>query len=148
MDRHTVGDRFTTIHFIRYHSRMTLYKFLDWFFVVFHGAVIIFNLFGWIHPVTRKANLILLLLTGASWVILGFWYGLGYCPLTDWHFEVLHKMGASNLPNSYIKYLMDRTLGWSWSPSVTDMVTAFSFGLALLLSIAFNIWDWRRKRAL
>ncbi|MCD4791284.1 MAG: DUF2784 domain-containing protein, partial [Bacteroidales bacterium] len=78
-----------------------MYKFLDTFFVVFHTALIIFNLFGWIWKPTRRLNLITLLLTGASWFILGIFYGIGYCPLTDWHWQVLHKLGIYDVPNSY-----------------------------------------------
>jgi len=70
------------------------YRILDIFFVVFHTSVILFNLFGWIWRKTRKYNLILLVITGASWLILGLIVGtLGYCPLTDWHFDVLEKLG-------------------------------------------------------
>ena len=59
----------------------------DIFFVVFHTALILFNMAGWIWKKTRLANLITLLLTGSSWLVLGLIVGsLGYCPLTDWHF--------------------------------------------------------------
>jgi len=62
--------------------------------------VILFNLFGWIFRPLRKANLIVLALTGASWFILGIFYGIGYCPLTDWHFKLLYKHGQHALPDS------------------------------------------------
>ncbi|MDH4059101.1 MAG: DUF2784 domain-containing protein [Cyclobacteriaceae bacterium] len=81
---------------------MISYKLLDGLFMVLHPAIILFNLFGWIPRKTRKANLILLLLTGASWFVLGIWKGIGYCPLTDWHFKVLRKLGQTDLPYSYI----------------------------------------------
>ena len=67
-----------------------MYKFLDIFFIVFHTSLIFFNLFGWIWKYTRRANLVALLLTGGSWFILGLYYGIGYCPFTEWHWEVLH----------------------------------------------------------
>jgi len=68
---------------------MLLYRLLDYFFLVFHLGIVIFNLFGWIWPKTRKANLILLLLTAASWFGLGLIYGIGFCPFTEWHWQVL-----------------------------------------------------------
>lgn len=39
-----------------------MYAFLDKFFFVFHSALIVFNLFGWIWRKTRAANLVVVLL--------------------------------------------------------------------------------------
>ncbi|MCK4992787.1 MAG: DUF2784 family protein, partial [Bacteroidales bacterium] len=83
-------------------------KFLDIFFTFFHTCLVIFNLFGWIWKKTRRLNLICLLLTAASWFILGIFYGLGYCPLTDWHFNILRKLGHTDLPDSYLSFLFTR----------------------------------------
>ena len=90
---------------------MFWYHFLDFFFLIFHAIVTLFNLLGWIWKKTRKANIILLLLTAFAWFGLGVFYGIGYCPLTDWHWKVLEKLGENNLPYSYIKYLIDRITG-------------------------------------
>lgn len=117
---------------------MLTYKLLDAFFMVLHPAVIVFNLFGWIPKKTRIPNLILLLITGASWFVLGIWKGIGYCPLTDWHFEVLRKLGQTDLPHSYISYLMQRLLGWHFSNTHTDLVTVSLFTAALVCSIYVN----------
>ena len=123
-----------------------IWHILDIFFVVFHTSVIFFNLFGWIWRKTRKFNLILLLITGSSWLFLGLIVGtLGYCPLTDWHFSVLIKLGVSDLPSSYVKYLADRLTGLDLNPSLVDNVTLYSFLAALVLSIFLNIKDLRKK---
>jgi len=114
-------------------------KFLDYFFLVFHFMLILFNLFGWIWKSTRKLNLIILLLTGGSWFILGIFYGFGYCPFTDWHFKVLQKLGHHNLPNSYIKYITDRLTGLDFNAELVDTVTLVFFLLALVISIYINI---------
>lgn len=114
-------------------------KFLDYFFLVFHFILILFNLFGWIWKSTRKLNLIILLLTGGSWFILGIFYGFGYCPFTDWHFKVLQKLGHHNLPNSYIKYITDRLTGLDFNTELVDTVTLVFFLLALVISIYINI---------
>ena len=127
-----------------------IYRVLDIFFVVFHTSVILFNLFGWICRKARKYNLILLVITGASWLFLGLIVGtLGYCPLTDWHFSVLNKLGVSDLPSSYIKYLVDRLTGLDINSSLVDNVTLYSFLAALGLSLFFNIRDIlaRRKKS-
>jgi len=57
---------------------MFVYKVLDVFFLVFHTLLILFILSGWIWKRTRKANLVVILLTAASWGILGIFYGFGY----------------------------------------------------------------------
>jgi len=117
---------------------MLIYKFLDIFFVVFHTSLILFNCFGWILKVTRKANLVTLLLTGFSWFVLGIFFGIGFCPLTEWHFRVLEKLGHYSLPNSYIKYLADRLTGLDFNPKLVDTSTAICFFTALIISIVVN----------
>lgn len=124
-----------------------IYRILDIFFVIFHTSLILFNLFGWIWKRTRKYNLIMLLLTGSSWLFLGLIVGtLGYCPLTDWHFSVLNKLGLTNLPSSYVKYLADRLTGLDFNPSIVDNVTLYSFLAALGFSLFFNLRDLIRKK--
>lgn len=113
---------------------------LDWFFLIFHTAIIIFNLFGWAWDKTRRANLLLLMLTGCSWFILGIWYGIGYCPVTDWHYRVLKSLDNNNLPNSYVKYLIDRMTGIDLDPTMVDIAVIISFLLALCTSIYLNFF--------
>ena len=117
-------------------------KFLDIFFTTFHSALVLFNLFGWIWKKTRRLNLICLLLTGASWLLLGIFYGLGYCPLTDWHFNVLRKLGYSDLPNSYLSFLFTRLTGLSIDQGLVDAVTLWGLILALMISIFLNFRHW------
>ena len=124
-----------------------IYRILDIFFVVFHTSLIFFNLFGWIWGRTRRVNLAVLLLTGASWLFLGLLVGtLGYCPLTDWHFSILYRLGETGLPDSYIKYLADRLTGLNFSPSLVDHVTLYAFLAALGISLFLNVRDIIVKR--
>lgn len=119
----------------------------DIFFVVFHTILILLNLFGWIWVKTRKINLITLILTGSSWFILGLIVGtLGYCPLTDWHFNILAKLGETNLPNSYVKYLADRLTGLNIKAALIDSVTLYSFIAALIISVTLNVRDIIRNK--
>lgn len=120
-------------------------KFLDIFFLSFHTLLIIFNLFGWIYKKTRKINFITLSLTGASWFILGIFYGIGYCPLTDWHWTVVRKLGKTNIPNSYIKYLFDRLTGLDINSLLVDYLTAICFFVALITSLYINFKDYFLK---
>lgn len=126
------------------------YRFLDLFFIVFHTSLTLFNIGGWIWRKTRVLNLVTLFLTGGSWLFLGLIVGTpGYCPLTDWHFTVLEKMGRTGLPNSYIKYLADRLTGSDFDPAFVDKMTLTVFLCALLISLSLNLRDYflhkRRK---
>ncbi|MCU0408000.1 MAG: DUF2784 domain-containing protein [Bacteroidales bacterium] len=113
---------------------------LDIFFIVFHTSLILFNVLGWIWRKTRFWNLLTLLLTGASWLLLGMIVGNpGYCPLTDWHFSVLERLGQTGLPSSYIKYLADRITGMDINPSLIDSLTLYVFIGSFIASAAINI---------
>ncbi|RAJ12835.1 DUF2784 domain-containing protein [Arenibacter echinorum] len=113
-------------------------RIVNIFFFVFHSALIIFNLFGWLFARIRKINLITLLLTFGSWVLLGIWKGWGYCFLTDWHYEVLKRLGQSNLPSSYIAFLVERITGWLPSVGLTNTMTLALAILALVCSLWVN----------
>jgi len=119
---------------------------LDIFFVVFHSALILFNLFGWILKKTRKLNLLSLLLTGLSWFVLGVFYGIGYCPLTDWHWQVLESSGSNIHVDSYIQYLIERLFNLSIPAHTVDVVTVIAFFVALLLSLYINFYKHMGKR--
>lgn len=122
-----------------------MYEIINIFFLVFHAILILFNLFGWIWKPARKANLITLGLTGASWTFLGIFYGWGYCPLTDWHYQVLSKLGKTDLPTSYIQYLLEQFFNVSPSQSITDNWTLILFLVALVFSLFFNFRSNLRK---
>jgi hypothetical protein len=126
---------------------MMIYHILDIFFLIFHTFLIFFNLFGWIWKRIRRLNLIVLSLTGASWLFLGLLVGtLGYCPLTDWHFSILEKLGKTDLPYSYTKYLADRLTGLDINATLVDNATLYSFLVALGVSIVLNMRDYKRRK--
>lgn len=124
-----------------------IWHILDISFVIFHTSLIFFNLFGWIWKRIRIFNLVSLLLTGSSWLFLGLIVGTpGYCPLTDWHFSVLNKLGVTNLPTSYIKYLADRLTGLNFSLSLVDHVTLYAFLSALCFSLILTLMNFKRNK--
>ncbi len=121
-----------------------MYPFLDVFFMVFHTLQVFFSLTGWIWKQTRRFHLGLMTLTLLSWFGLGWFYGWGYCPSTDWHWQVKEALGETGLPNSFIKYYLDRLTGKDWDPFLLDASVLF-FGLAALGISAYVNWrDWRR----
>ena len=120
-----------------------LLRALDLFFVAFHTVLIVFSLLGWIVPRLRRANLVVLLLIAGSWLGLGIFYGIGFCPLTEWHWRVLRALGQHDLPRSYTQYLLQRLLGISVTSTAVDWLTALSAAVALVISLALNIRDRR-----
>ena len=116
----------------------SLLMLADYFFIIIHTILILFNLFGWIWKPFRKWHFAAISITFGSWVILGIWYGWGYCPLTDWHWNVLTKLGATGLPSSYISYLIYRLIGLDISPHTMDVLTISFAVAALVISIKVN----------
>ncbi|MDZ7718820.1 MAG: DUF2784 domain-containing protein [Balneolaceae bacterium] len=123
-----------------------MYVFLNCFFVIFHGSFTLFNIFGWAWKRTRRIHLYTISLTILSWIGLGLFYGWGYCPSTDWHWQVKRQLGEQNLPASYIKYYADYLTGMNWDPFVVNMSTAAIGISAFLLSIYFNWSDRKTKK--
>ena len=116
-----------------------MYTFLDYFFVVFHGCLVLFSLAGWGWRRTRRIHLATMGLIILSWFGLGAYYGWGYCPFTDWHWRVKARLGETNLPYSYVKYYVDRLTGLSWDPLVVDVSVLVAGLLAFSLSCWLNL---------
>lgn len=121
-------------------------QFLDVILTLAHVVLIAFNMLGWIWYKTRRLHLIFIILTALSWFGLGIWYGYGYCPLTDWHWQVKRELGETNLPSSFIKYAVDQVTGRDINTTWIDAVTGVGFGLAAATSIFLNIRDWLKEK--
>lgn len=94
---------------------------------------------------TRLANLITLSLTAFSWFILGIWYGYGFCPSTEWHWQVRIKLGIYDMPSSYLKFLIDSMTGLNISEGAVNIFAFVFLILAFSVSIMINIKDWKKK---
>lgn len=115
----------------------------SYIFYTFHTVLILFNLLGWLFQKTRKLNLITLLITFASWIVLGIWKGWGYCFLTDWHYSILNELGEQELPASYITFLVHKISGWLPNAALVNTLT---LGLALL-ALGCSLWvNFRSKK--
>ena len=123
-------------------------RFLDVFLFLFHTGLVAFNLTGWIWRKTRRLHLVTISLTILSWFGLGLFFGIGYCPCTDWHWQVKRGLGAENLPASYVKYYVDRATGLDLDPGVIDASVAVLGIAALLISVALNYRDWRQTKGM
>jgi len=118
---------------------MTFLHGADLFFFFFHTALIFFNLLGWIPRKTRRLNLFSLLLTGFSWFFLGIWHGFGYCPCTEWHYQVRYRLGLFDMPDSYIDFLLQKLFSLHFPAGLVDVFTLGFFLLALFASLYFNL---------
>jgi len=117
-----------------------MYTVLDFFFIIFHGSWVLFSITGWVWRKTRRIHLITVGLTILSWFGLGMFYGWGYCPSTDWHWEIKRKLEETNLPNSYVKYYVDKLTGFTWDSLVVDTAVL----ILGLLAFALSCWlNWR-----
>ncbi len=114
----------------------------DILFDALHIAVIVFNLSGWIPRRTRFAHRILLGITAFFWLVIGPMLGaLGYCPLTDWHWRIKEMRGATNLPGSYIDYLLN-IAGLDVNPQAVQTGT----GIVFALTVVATLRVWLRDR--
>ncbi len=118
-------------------SRIILQS-IDYFFTLFHTALILFNIFGWSIPKWRFANLISLSVTAFSWFVLGIWYGIGYCPFTDWHWKVRQLLGYRDESNSYIHFLILKIVGVNLPENWVDSSTLIILLLAFFISVILN----------
>jgi hypothetical protein len=119
---------------------------LDVLLTIVHVVIICVNLFAWIWKKTRKLHFVLAMVTLASWFILGIWFGLGYCPVTDWQWEVKSKLGERNLPASFVEYYSEKITGYNFSTSFIDFVTLGSFLVAILMSVYLNFFSSNLKK--
>ena len=119
---------------------------LNIFFFVFHTAWIAFNCLGWIWRRTRAWQLLTVSLTALSWFCLGAWYGWGYCPCTDWHWQVRVRLGHQD-PPSYIQLLVRELTGLDLNPASADALAVASLAGVSLLSVVLHARDRRAARA-
>ena len=115
-------------------------------FFIFHSTLIVFILLGWIWKKTRRIHLFVLFLTAFSWFILGIRYGFGYCPFTDWHYKVRMKLGYYDMPESYIKFLIQSLTGVEVDQRLVDIFAVFVLVIALGASALLNTIDRRKSR--
>lgn len=124
---------------------MAILEIIDALFFVFHTILILFNVFGWLVPAWRLANLITLLLTVFSWLVLGFWYGWGYCICVDWHWYIRGLLGYQNTSSSYIHFLVLKITGIDFPMNLVDTITVTVLFLVLMISGYLNIKKWKSK---
>jgi hypothetical protein len=114
-------------------------------FFAFHTSWIAFNCLGWIWKRTRRWQLATVSLTAVSWFGLGIWYGWGYCPCTDWHWQVRARLGHHD-PPSYIQLLIHESTGIMLSPDRANALALATLIVVAVLSVVLNVQDRRDVR--
>jgi hypothetical protein len=117
---------------------------LDVGFFVFHSSWILFNCLGWIWRQTRRWQLGTVSLTALSWFGLGIRYGWGYCPCTEWHWQVRARLGHHD-PPSYIQLMINEVFGVGLSPDAADALALVTLSGVAVISIRLNLRDWRAR---
>jgi len=118
------------------------YRILNAAFHFLHVAVITFVAIGWLFPPLHLAHLVLTVLTLGSWFILGRWLGVGYCPLTDWHWKVKDALGNGRPKGTYIFLALEHMTGRNFNSAQVDRVVLLGTILIGGLSLILNILDW------
>ncbi len=111
-------------------------------FFIFHTAWIAFNCLGWMWRSTRPWQLATVTLTALSWLALGPWYGWGYCPSTDWHWQVRARLGFVD-PPSYLQLLIREFTGVMPDAAAANALAIVTLTLAAILGVTFSIRDRR-----
>jgi hypothetical protein len=111
---------------------------LNILFFALHNTLIVFNLVGWVWPRSRQLHLVTMGATLFSWVVMGAWYGWGYCLCADWHFQIRRQLGIHSNESSYTEMLFNQIPGITVSRTFADIVTVG--GLILILMATATVW--------
>jgi len=110
--------------------------FLDYFFTYFHTALILFVLSGWAFSITRKLHAWLLILILIAWFGIGLYKGvLGYCPLTDWHWDIKRELGERGMSGSFVEYMAEKISGIDFPRKLVDGFTLGGLVMACTMAV-------------
>ena len=90
----------------------------------------------------------MIILVLVAWLGIGYFKGvIGYCPLTDWHWDVKCALGQRGIPNSFIEYMLEKILGVDLNSKDVDIGTATGLIISVLATIYVNFRGYFSKRA-
>ena len=111
-------------------------------FFVLHSAWIVLTCLGWIWKRTRRWQLAAVALTALSWFGLGVWYGWGYCPCTDWHWQVRARLGCHD-PPSYIQLVIRQLIRVDTGPILANALAVGTLTVVAAIGVVLSIRDRR-----
>ncbi|MCX8064270.1 MAG: DUF2784 domain-containing protein [Candidatus Hydrogenedentes bacterium] len=115
-----------------------LLKFFDVFLTLIHILFIVFILVGWHFKGSRRIHFWSVVVVGVFWFICGFYYGFGYCPLTDYHWRIKEGLGEKDLPYSFIEYVVERLSGVDFNTDIINYVTLSIFLFVFVVSLYYK----------
>jgi hypothetical protein len=71
---------------------------------------------------------------------------MGYCFLTQWHWNILAKLSVYPAENSYVQYLFRRLLSVQLGAETADRLTLAVFIVSCLISVLLNYRDFMKKK--
>ena len=111
--------------------------FMDYILTFLHASLVIFAMTGWAFEKTQKLHFWTILSILFAWLIIGYWVGtIGYCPITDFHWDLKRALGETNLPNSFIKYVLDWLFQYDFNRHEVDQLT----GIVMVLVVTITGW--------
>ena len=120
-------------------------QFLNGFFFAFHTLWMVFVCLGWAWRRTRRWHLLAVALTTLSWFGLGVWHGWGYCPFTDWHWQVRERLGYTNHPPSYLQLLASEVFGLELPLVWANVLAVVALLAAAAMTVLMNVRDYRSR---
>lgn len=117
-------------------------KFLDVSLTVFHDLFTLWNCLAWLVPKFRTWHFLTINITLFSWMGLGYFYGWGFCFLTEYHYQIKHSLGERNLPPSYIQLRCQEIFGFTPNLETTNLVVGIIFGGVGVISY----WFWFSRK--
>lgn len=110
-----------------------------------HTGMVLFMLAGWAFRRLLHLHRLMLALIWGSWLGLGVYVQfLGYCILTDWHWQLKEATGEYGMPPSYIEYLLWQ-LG---APDLPDALVAYGTGGAFVALTFLSLWRRRKPHTM
>jgi hypothetical protein len=115
----------------------------DWFLNLLHFVIVVALCAGWVFQKTRFFHRILISVVTVCWVLIGPLTGhaIGYCPVTDWGWQVRKARGETDLEYGYINYLLEK--GGIY---LTDQQTDIVVGAVFVGIWVATLFLWLRDR--
>lgn len=117
-------------------------SFLHVLLTFIHICLIVYNVFGGFLRRYWFLHWLTVHLTLFSWIGMGYWYGWGYCILTDWHWQIREHLGEIPQYSSFLSYLLFTLLGIPPFPEkYIDYIAIGGLGIGFLHA-EWNLIRW------
>lgn len=76
---------------------------------------------------------------------MGYWFGWGYCFLTDVHWDIKRALGEENLPASFVSYIFHDYVDWYPPASFVNQLVGGGFAVIFVIVMIQLAWQWWRR---